>query len=80
MCCVQHQPSVVPSKPLGGLSTELMKQEAPLAAAVEPLKYNQMAPPMTAYTAEYALAKASGSHGWQPPAGVYPLCRPIIAF
>ena len=38
-----------------------MKQEAPLAAAVEPLKYNQMAPPMTAYTAEYALAKASAA-------------------
>ena len=58
--CVQHQPSAVPSKLLGGFNKEPMKQEAP-AAAAEPVKYNQMAPPMTAYTAEYALAKASAA-------------------
>ena len=57
---VQHQPSAVPSKPLPGLNKETLKQEAPVAAA-EPVKYNQMAPPMTAYTAEYALAKASAA-------------------
>ena len=58
--CVQHQPSAVPSKPLGGFSKAPVKQEAP-AAAAEPVTYNQMAPPMTAYTAEYALAKASAA-------------------
>ena len=57
---VQHQPSIVPSRPLGAFSKEPVKQEAPMAAA-EPAKYNQMAPPMTAYTTEYALAKASAA-------------------
>lgn len=57
---MQYQPSAVPSKPFGGFSKEPVKQEAP-AALAEPMKYNQMAPPMTAYTAEYALAKASAA-------------------
>ena len=61
-CCLQHQPSAVPSKPLEGFKEgpkDPLKAES--AAPAEPAKYNQMAPPMTAYTAEYALAKASAA-------------------
>ena len=48
---------MVPSKPLGGFKSSTKPEDKP----AEPAKYNQMAPPMTAYTAEYALAKASAA-------------------
>ena len=54
---MQHQQSMVPSKPLGGFKSSTKPEDKP----AEPAKYNQMAPPMTAYTAEYALAKASAA-------------------
>ena len=78
---LQHLPSAVPSKPLGGFSKEPVKQEAP-AAVAEPLKYNQMAPPVTAYTAEYALAKASaamdGNRHQVPTTLLGPACRYLL--
>ena len=54
---MQHQQNIVPTKPLGGFKSSTKPEDKP----VEPAKYNQMAPPMTAYTAEYALAKASAA-------------------
>ena len=54
---MQHQQSMVPTKPLGGFKSSTKPEDKP----AEPAKYNQMAPPMTAYTAEYALAKASAA-------------------
>ena len=53
----QHQQGMVPTKPLGGFNSSTKLEDKP----AEPAKYNQMAPPMTAYTAEYALAKASAA-------------------
>ena len=67
LSCVQHQPSAVPSKPLGGFQGALKQESLPPAAAAAaaapegPAKYNSMAPPVSAYTAEYALARASAA-------------------
>ena len=64
---MQHQQSMVPSKPLGGFKSSTKPEDKP----VEPAKYNQMAPPMTAYTAEYALAKASAAMEGSYPQVLY---------
>ena len=65
LLCMQHQPSAVPSKPLGGFQGALKQESLPPAAAAAapegPAKYNSMAPPVSAYTAEYALARASAA-------------------